>query len=273
MRRAIDNMGLAAYWLTIALALLFLLLPLVVAITMAFDARTYLGRFPPEGLSLQWFERFFSNSYMLNGLRTSLVLATVSALISMAIGGLAAFGLDRTRFQGRELLMAAFLSPLMVPGVILGFGLLLLFSIFHALEGLPRLVAGHVLITVPFCIRTTLASLSGIKRSLTEAAMSLGANERQAFCDITFPLARTGVAAGGIFAFAVSMDDVVVSLFLSDPHTYTLPIALVSSMRSSFDLTIAAASLVLLAVTTLAICLLARAVGLTRIMGQGVYRS
>ena len=273
MRRAIDDIGLAAYWLVIGVAILFLLLPLVVAITMAFDARTYLGPFPPKSLSLQWFMRFFSNSYMLNGLRTSLILATLAALIAMAIGGLAAFGLDRARFRGRELLMAAFLSPLMVPGVILGFGLLLLFSIFDVFEGLPRLVAGHVLITVPFCIRTTLASLSGIKRSLTEAAMSLGADERHAFWDITFPLARTGVVAGGIFAFAVSMDDVVVSLFLTDPYTYTLPIALISSMRSNFDLTIAAASLVLLAVTTLVIWLLGRTVGLTRIMGQGVYRS
>ena len=77
--------------------------------------------------------------------------------------------------------------------------------------------------------------------------MSLGANERQAFWDVTFPLARTGIVAGAIFAFAFSMDDVVISLFLSDPTTYTLPVALISMMRANFDLTIAAAAVMLIA--------------------------
>lgn len=273
MKRSIDNLFLGLFCLTIAATVLFLLAPVLVSIAMAFDARTYLGPFPPAELSLQWFHKFFANDYLLKGLRTSLILATVTSLMSMVLGTLAAFGLEGASFRGRELLMVFFLSPLLIPGVILGFGLLLFFSLFDVLEGLPRLIAGHLLITFPFCLRTTLASLVGIRRSLTEAAMSLGANERQAFWDITFPLARTGIVAGGIFAFAISMDDVVVSLFLADPHTYTLPIALVSIMKSNFDLTIAAASLFLLSLTGLIIWLLAHAVGLGRILGQGVYRS
>jgi len=267
-KRWIDDTCRVAMHVLFAFTFLFLFVPVLVSVTMAFDARPYLAPFPPSGLSLQWFGEFFSSDYLLQGLWTSLILASASSLIAMAVGSLAAFGLDRARFRGRELLLSLFLSPLIVPGVILGFGLLLLFSSLDLLEGLPRLIAGHVLITFPLCLRATLASLVGIRKSLTEAAMSLGATEWQALWEITFPLARTGVLAGGIFAFAVSMDDVAVALFLSDPTIYTLPIALVSMMRANFDLTIAAASLFLLVLAAFSTWLLARCVDL----GQGVYR-
>jgi putative spermidine/putrescine transport system permease protein len=263
-----DDAASVARTALFAFTFLFLLVPVLVSVTMAFDARSYLGPFPPPALSLQWFGQFFADDYLIHGLWTSLILASVSSLIAMVVGGLAAFGIDRAPFPGRELAMSIFLSPLIVPGVILGFGLLLLFSRLDLLEGLPRLIAGHVLITFPFCLRTTLASLVGIRKSLTEAALSLGATEWQALWEITFPLARTGVLAGGIFAFAVSMDDVAVALFLADPTVYTLPIALVSMMKANFDLTIAAASLFLLVIALVSTWLLLRCVDL----GQGVYR-
>ncbi|MGI9413599.1 MAG: ABC transporter permease, partial [Hyphomicrobiales bacterium] len=101
----------------------------------------------------------------------------------------------------------------------------------------------------------------------------LGANERQAFWDVTFPLARTGMVAGAVFAFAFSMDDVAVSLFLTSPETYTLPVAMVSMMRTNFDLTIAAASVVLMLFTLGLIMLLEWIVGLERLIGGGVFRS
>ena len=267
-KRRTDDAATLGRHLLFVVVFLFLLVPVLVSVTMAFDSRTYLGPFPPPDLSLQWVAKFFSDDYLLRGLWTSLLLAGASSVLAMLVGGLAAFGIERSRFPGRELVMAIFLSPLIVPGVILGFGLLLLFSRLTLLEGLPRLIAGHVLIAFRFCLRTTLASLVGIRKSLTEAALSLGATEWQALWEITFPLARTGVLAGGIFAFAVSMDDVAVALFLSDPQTYTLPIALVGMMRANFDLTVAAASLILLLVALLSTGLLLRCVDL----GQGVYR-
>jgi putative spermidine/putrescine transport system permease protein len=272
MKRTTDDIIRIAFGILFAVTLLFLLLPVLVSIGMAFDGRSYLGAFPPTSLSLKWFRNFFASDYYLTGLHTSVIIACVASMISMVIGALAAFGLERSDFRGRDFLIAIFLAPLVVPGVILGFGLLLFFSSFGFPQGLPRLIAGHVLITFPFCVRSTLAGLVGIRKSLSEAAMSLGANERQAFWDITLPLARTGIMAGGIFAFAISMDDVVVSLFLADPDTYTLPIALIGMMRANFDLTIAAASLVLLALSGLVTWLLARSVGLGKVLGQGVYR-
>ncbi len=273
MKRQLDDIGGVFLSVTMILAILFLVVPIIVAIGMAFDSRTYLGAFPPPGISFQWFERFFSDDYFLRGLRTSVVLALIVTVISTTIGTLSAFAINRNDFMGKAALTALFLSPLVVPGVVIGFALLMFLAILDIEGGFARLVAGHVIITLPYTIRTTLAGLVGIRHTLTEAALSLGANERQAFWEITFPLARTGIVAGAIFAFAFSMDDVVVSIFLSDPETYTLPVALISIMRANFDLTIAAAAVMLIGLSIVLIVVLDRAVGLDNVIGQGIYRS
>lgn len=240
---------------------------------MAFDARTYLGPMPPPALSLHWFERLVSQADILASLRTSLILAVLTTVLSVTIGTAAAVGLARGNFPGKAALTSAFLSPLIVPPVVIGFGLLLFLSKAGITNGMARLLLGHVIVTLPYCIRTSLASLLGSDQRLTEAAMVLGATERQAFWTITLPLMRTGVVTGAIFAFAISMDDVSISLFLSDPSATTLPVTLVSNMRAAFDLTIAAAAVVLIAVTALLIVVLDRVVGFDTVVGQGLFRS
>jgi putative spermidine/putrescine transport system permease protein len=250
----------------------FLLIPIAVTVVMAFDARAYLGPLPPPGFSLRWFRQFFADDYFLRGLGTSLQLAAASIMISLSVGVATAFAIDRGRFPGKEAAVALFLSPLIVPPVVTGFALLLFLAEMGLVNGFARLLAGHIIITVPYTIRATLAGLAGIDRSLTEAALVLGATERQAFWDVTFPLARTGIVSGAIFALAVSLDDVAVSIMLTDAHTYTLPVALISSMRANFDLSIAAASVLLMLVTLALILALERFVGLNRVIGQGVFR-
>jgi len=270
--RTLDD-GLRAIGLVlIGLVILFLLIPIAVTAVMAFDARPYLGPLPPPALSLRWFARFFSDDYFLNGLLTSVELACLSVAVSLGAGVATAFALDRARFAGKEAAVTLFLSPLIVPPVVTGFALLLFLAELGLLNGFARLLCGHIIITIPYTIRATLAGLAGIDRSLTEAALTLGATERHAFWDVTFPLARTGIVSGAIFAFAVSMDDVSVSIMLTDAHTYTLPIALVSSMRANFDLSIAAASVMLMLLTLALIVILERSVGLNRAIGQGVFR-
>ncbi|MGO7958951.1 ABC transporter permease [Rhizobium leguminosarum] len=257
----------------IGLGLAFLAIPLVITCVMAFDARTYLGPMPPPALSLHWFERLVSQADILASLRTSLILAVLTTALSVTIGTAAAVGLARGNFPGKAALTSAFLSPLIVPPVVIGFGLLLFLSKAGITNGMARLLLGHVIVTLPYCIRTSLASLLGSDQRLTEAAMVLGATERQAFWTITLPLMRTGVVTGAIFAFAISMDDVSISLFLSDPSATTLPVTLVSNMRAAFDLTIAAAAVVLIAVTALLIVVLDRVVGFDTVVGQGLFRS
>lgn len=273
MSRHVDDVGKWLVWIAIAATFVFLVAPIVVAIMMSFDARGYLGRFPPPDYSIQWYVNFFSDTFYLTGLRTSIVLAVIATAVSTVAGVSAAIVLDRYDFPGKQAVETLFLSPLIIPAVVIGFALLLFFALIGVFQGFPRLLAGHIVITFPYTVRTTLAGLVGIRKTLTEAAMVLGANERQAFWDVTFPLARTGMVAGAVFAFAFSMDDVAVSLFLTSPDTYTLPVAMVSMMRTNFDLTIAAASVVLMLFTVGLIVLLDWIVGLERLIGGGVYRS
>ena len=268
-----DRIAVSLAYGVIGLGLAFLAIPLVITCLMAFDARTYLGPLPPPALSLHWFERLVSQADILTSLRTSLILAVFTTVLSVTIGTAAAVGLARGNFPGKAALTSAFLSPLIVPPVVIGFGLLLFLSKAGITNGMARLLLGHVIITLPYCIRTSLASLLGSDQRLTEAAMVLGATERQAFWTITLPLMRTGVVTGAIFAFAISIDDVSISLFLSDPSATTLPVTLVSNMRAAFDLTIAAAAVVLIAVTALLIVVLDRVVGFDTVVGQGLFRS
>lgn len=273
MNRHFDNLGQVLALVAIVATLIFLVAPIVVAVMMSFDGRSYLGRFPPPEYSIRWYVNFFSDTYYLTGLRTSLILAVIATVVSTTAGVSAAIVIDRYEFPGKRALETLFLSPLVVPAVVIGFSLLLFFALLGVFAGFPRLLAGHIIITFPYTVRTTLAGLVGIRKTLAEAAMVLGANERQAFWDVTFPLARTGMVAGAVFAFAFSMDDVAVSLFLTSPDTYTLPVAMVSMMRTNFDLTIAAAAVVLMLFTVGLIVLLEWIVGLDRLIGGGVFRS
>ena len=269
--RVVDDAASVIVVATMATTVVLLLLPLVMTVSMSFDARDYLGTFPPPHLSLRWYAKFFSDSYLINGLATSLQLATLTALAATALGLSAAVALDRLPSRQAQLLMSMFLSPLIVPGVVVGFALL----IFYARAGVDntflRLLGGHVLITFPYAVRTVLAALGGIRPSLVEVAQSLGASPTKAFWTVTFPLARTGIAAGAIFAFVFSLDDVAVSIFLSDPDRYTLPVALVSMLHANFDLTIAAAAVLVIVGSIALMLLLDWLAGLDRIVGAGYH--
>ena len=272
-RRLGDRLLGGAMIAMLVLVLAFLVTPLLVTCLLAFDARSFLGPLPPPALSMRWFEKLVSLDYVTTGLATRLKIAVLTTAVDVLVGTAAAVALDRSNFHGRSLLMAAFLSPLIVPAVVIGFALLLFLSRIGIVDGFTRLLCGHIVITLPYVVRTVLASLTGRDRRLTEAALVLGATERQAFWNITLPLIRSGMITGAVFAFAVSLDDVAVSMFLTDPSTYTLPVALVSNMRASFDLTIAAAAVLLMAISAVLIIVLERFVGFDRLLGQGLFRS
>ncbi|MER9586551.1 ABC transporter permease subunit [Mesorhizobium sp. M0276] len=257
----------------IAVTAVFLLLPVVMTVIMSFDSRDYLGQFPPPNLSTKWFTKFAHNGYLWSGLHTSLLLATAATAAATTIGALAALAISRMSAQWRDSVTTAFLSPLVLPGVIIGFALLMAFSAVNVLPTFLKMLAGHLIITIPFTIRMTLIGLTGISATLREAALSLGAHERQAFFTVTLPLAKNSIAAGAIFAFAFSMDDLTISLFLSDFNTYPLPVALVGLMRSNFDLTLAAAAVFLMGLTVVILIVLDRMFGLERVIGHGIYKA
>ncbi|WP_246504262.1 ABC transporter permease [Bradyrhizobium agreste] len=257
----------------IGLTAVFLLLPVIITVVMSVDSRDYLGSFPPPSISMHWFDRFFHNAYLWPAFHTSLLLAIATTAVATAIGTLAALGISRMSPHLRDPITTAFLAPLMLPGITIGFALVMVLSAVDVLPTFYKLLAGHLIVAVPYTIRMTLIGLSGISRTLREAALILGANERQAFFTITLPLAKNSIAAGAIFAFAFSMDDLTISLFLSDFNTYPLPVALVSLMRSSFDLTLAAAAVFLMGLTIVILIMLDRVLGLDRVIGHGIYRA
>ena len=273
MKRLLDDAARLIIGLALVATATIMIVPLIYAIAMSFEPRAFLGPFPPPSLSLQWYRSFFASEYYMRGLGISLLLATASATISSALGALAAIGLTRKGFPGAAALGALFLSPLVVPGVVTGFSLLLLFSLAMPLADPLKLLIAHVLLALPYTIRSSLSAMNGINRNLMNAALSLGASEGQALRKVILPLARTGIATGFIFAFCFSLDDIAITIFLSSPTVYTLPVALVSNMKSNFDLTIAAAAIMLLLFTTLLLVILDRLVGIDTVMGRGIYRN
>ncbi len=268
----LDQLARIAFWLLLAVVVLFLILPIATSVLLSFDDRQFLGAFPPTRFSLRWYRSFLENPTYLDGLVTSLKLAALSTLISTAAGACIAYVLAASQWRARGMLETLFLSPKFVPTVVIGFSILGFASAIQVFDAFTRLIMGHVIITIPFTVRATLASLVGIRRNLIEAAVSLGAPEWRAFLDITLPLARTGIVAGALLSFVLSFDEVAVSLFLSDAFTQTLPIALVAEMRANLNLTVAAVSTVFAAVTILIVFFLDQTVGLDRVVGQGIYR-
>ena len=271
MKRNGDDIFRIAYVGLLVAFGLFAAIPVLIAVILSFDARSFMGPFPPTEFSLRWYRAFLDDPYYHAGLRTSLIVSSVATVVSTVLGTLAAVGIERGQFRGKAVLQAFLISPLVIPTVVIGFGVLIFASRLGIIDGMPRLIMGHILITFPYVLRTTSAALIGIRPSYYEAALSLGARPWQALWLVTLPLARAGIVAGAIFAFVMSFDEVAVSLFLSDPFTYTLPVALLAQMRANLNLTIAAVSVMFIVATIVLIVVLDRLAGIDTLVGRGVY--
>ena len=221
---------------------LFLLAPLLIVVAVSFDP-TDGFRFPPPGFSLRWYVAFFtSETFMRAFFRVSLLVALTVSVLATVIGGLAAVGLVRVLTRGRTLMETLFLTPIVVPEILLGAALFLYYSRLKISTSVAGLVAGHLLLAIPYVVRTVSAGLVGVDRSLEEAAMSLGASRAQAFWKVTMPLIRSSLLSAAIFAFIVSFSDINIALFVAGPESVTLPVHVFSQIVWQADPTIAAAS-------------------------------
>jgi putative spermidine/putrescine transport system permease protein len=221
---------------------LFLLAPLLVVVAVSFDP-TDAFRFPPPGFSVRWYRAFFtSDTFVRAFFQVSLLVALSVSALATAIGGIAAVGLVRFLSRGRTLMETLFLTPIVVPEILLGAALFLFYSRLKISTSVAGLVAGHLLLAIPYVVRTVSAGLVGIDRSLEEAAMSLGASRAQAFWKVTLPLIRSSLLSAAIFAFIVSFSDINIALFVAGPESVTLPVHVFSQIVWQADPTIAAAS-------------------------------
>ncbi|MDP4506960.1 ABC transporter permease [Nonomuraea turcica] len=239
-----------ALWLYLLGALIagFLILPAVITVPMSFSSSPIL-QFPPKGLSTRWYENLFTSHEWRSAAFNSFGVGLVVTVLTSALGIAAALGMDRVRFRGKSLLNAFFLGPMLVPIVIVAVGSFSSFSHWRLTGTFLGLVLGHTVLALPFAIVSVGAGIRQLDRTLERAAQTLGAGPFRTFRTVTFPLLLPNIAVGALFAFITSWDEVVVSLFLSDPATRTLPVQMFSQLRTNLDPTIAAVATLLTSVT------------------------
>jgi putative spermidine/putrescine transport system permease protein len=243
----------------------FMLAPLVVAVATSFNPGR-LNQFPPGGFSLVWYRQFFNDANFTHAFfAVSLKLAVIVAVVCGLLALPAAYALSRFRFPGRNLVETLTMAPIMVPQMVVGIALLLLFAPYTFADEL-RIIVGHSVIALPIAIRAVMSSLEGADASLEEAARSLGASPLQAFVRVVIPLAGSGVLAAMLFAFTISFTDANVALFLTGPGATTLPVEVFTYLLwESTPIVAAIATLQVALVLAIAI-IINRLVGLNAVM-------
>jgi putative spermidine/putrescine transport system permease protein len=235
-----------------ALVLLFLMLPILVIIPLSFSDSSFLS-YPIPGLSLRWYENLLQSEEWMRAARNSFIVAPLATLIATVLGTLAAVGLNKADFPGKGLLMAVLISPMVVPVVVVGVGVYLLFAKIGLSDSYTGLVLAHAALGAPFVVTTVSATLQGFNHNLVRASLSMGASPLTTFFRITLPVIAPGLISGALFAFATSFDEVVITLFLAGPGQATLPRQMFTGIRENISPTIAALATILIIFST---CLL-----------------
>ena len=203
--------------------LAFLHLPVFVIVLYAFTTEDRTYQFPPPGLTLHWFGVAFAREDIWAALRLSLSVAAVATAMALVLGTLAAFALARSRFRGREIITLLFVLPIALPGIITGIALLSAFKLGGIQPGYWTIVTGHATFCIVIVHNNVIARLRRLPQSWIEASMDLGADGMQTFRYVILPQIATALLAGGMLAFALSFDEIIVTLFTAG-HERTLPI-------------------------------------------------
>jgi spermidine/putrescine transport system permease protein len=244
--------GRAYLFATIA----FLYLPIALMVVMAFnDSALYALPVEP---SLRWFVALADNGPLLAATRNSVVIASATSVIATALGTLAALALNRRRFRGQTLLKVLLLPPIAIPWLITGTAMLVFFFWTGIGRGIHAMMIGHVALAIPYVALIVGTGLQTLRSDLEEAAMSLGSTPLHAFFSVTLPPLLPSIVAAALFAFAVSLDQFVISYFLSTPGVSTLPVEIYSSIRKGFTPEINAISTIFLGVSTLLVLIFAQ---------------
>ncbi|HAW46570.1 spermidine/putrescine ABC transporter permease [Roseovarius sp. A46] len=226
----------------------FMFLPVAVVVLLSFNANQF-GSFPMTGMSLRWFVELWNNDAVMRAFQTSIVLGLMTAVISTTLGILASLALVRYNVPGRNTITTLLIAPILVPEVVLAVALLLFLNWLGLGKSFALLLAGHVIFTLPFVILVVQARLVSIKRDVEEAALSLGASPVQTFFSVTLPLMLPAVAAGALFAFTISFDDITGTLFWKPGGVETVPTQIFSMLRNSISPEINALGTVMIVMT------------------------
>jgi putative spermidine/putrescine transport system permease protein len=245
---------------------LFLIAPIIIVILSAFNSGDYL-KFPPEGFSLKWFNKFFHSGPFISSLILSLKLAISSALTSTILGTFSAIYIVRYSGKSNKFLRPLIISPLLLPAILTGVALMFYFYQIGIGKSFFSLYIAHSLITVPYVFLMVSTVLYNFNYSLEEAARSLGAHSLTTFFKVTLPLIKGGVISGAVFAFITSFDQFPLSLVLTGPGFSTLPVQLFDFLRFEFDPTAAAVSTFNILIAFIIVLILQKFGGLKSLYG------
>jgi spermidine/putrescine transport system permease protein len=227
---------------------LFLFLPIFLIVINSFNANMSKPYITFKGFTFEWYIRLFSNSALLISFRNTLIVAVLSTIISVAIGTLAAVGMNKYTFKGKSAINALLYIPVVIPEIILGISLLSLFAWTSIPRGIITLILSHVVFCTPFVIFSVRGVLDKYDISYDEAAMDLGANRIKTFFYITLPIIAPGILSGGLLAFTLSIDDVIISYFVNGT-VKTFPLKVMESIKSGVAPDVNALSTIILLLT------------------------
>ena len=240
---------------------IFLLAPVVIVLPLSFSGDTFMA-FPPGSWSTRWYSAIFANTKMIDAFFVSLALAGAVTAISIAIALPAAFALVRLKPAGHEALFSLFTAPLLLPTIVLGLAILIIFAGLGLLGQWWGLLLAHLVIAVPYALRVMATALHNLSLDVEHAAATLGARPFTVFRRITLPLMLPGVAATAALCFLVSFDEVVLSLFMTGPKITTLPVEMFHHVETRADPLVASLSVLLVGFTLLIVILVDRLIGL-----------
>jgi putative spermidine/putrescine transport system permease protein len=232
------------------LAALFLLLPILFIVVLSFGSSQWLIA-PPPAWTLRWYRELFADPRWLSAILTSAEIAVLVMIASVSLGLLASFGLVRGRFKGREAVRAFFLTPMILPVVVLAVALYAVFLRLGLGGTLTGFVIAHTVVALPFAIIPISNALEAFDKSIEDAAVLCGASPWEARLRVTLPGIKLGLFAAALFAFLVSWDEVVLAIFMASPQLQTLPVLIWGIVRQDLTPVIAAASTLLVAITVL----------------------
>jgi spermidine/putrescine transport system permease protein len=218
---------LSKIYLGAILALMYV--PIILVIAYSFNQNRLSTAW--GGLSLRWYRELFRDRALFSALLNSLVLGVLSSLFAAIIGVLAASGMSRTRIPGAGAVEFLAILPIITPEIIMGMVSLAFFALLSLPFGILTLAIAHTTMCIPYVFLLVKARLEGMDKSLLEAAKVLGAGEWRAFYDITLPLVRPAIISGMLISFAMSFDDVIISIFVTGPHTSTLPVRIYTQLK------------------------------------------
>ncbi|QRM33056.1 ABC transporter permease [Microvirga sp. VF16] len=248
---------------TVACLYLFLLAPILLTMAMSFSNDPVIA-FPPEEWGANAYVAIFGNEQFIATFGVSFVIA-VSVVLLCAVTGLpAGYAIAFSRFPGRDVVLAVLTAPLLLPTIVVGLGILLLFVKLKLIATYLGLVVGHSIIALPYMVRIVVTAYKNLPVALSEAAATLGASPTQVALRVQLPLIRPAVLASSAIVFLVSFDEVVISLFLVGPRLTTLPVEVFRYVDLRADPQVAALSVILVTLSVLIVLILERTVGLAR---------